>query len=377
MAIAILAGCGGEEASTPPPAAPTAAPASAAPVAAATAEAPPPAPKPSLADLEKKTVSEWYTAFNAHDTAKLGSLYAADGVNTRTGPGGWGEGKTGPDAIGKGYAGLFMSFPDLKASAIRVFQKGDLVAIQWAAAGTNSGEMMGAPATNKKAGIYGCDVMWFDDTGAIKRQESFHDDATSMRQIGKLPGKAREVAVLADKDPEWIVAAGTPDEDALVEKWKGTWPASWSKHDAKAYDAALNDDSEHIDYANPADTKGRAALIKEYETFAKTFPDMAATVEKAWGFAPNTVLAEVTFTGTQKGALGPLKASNKPVTVHVFEIDELKDGKLQKGYSYSNQTELLAAVGALPKPKAPKAGATDKPAAGPKAPAAEKPAPKM
>jgi steroid delta-isomerase-like uncharacterized protein len=369
VAIALLAGCGGEEAAAPPPAAPAAAPPAAPTAMGPSAEATPaPAPKPSLADLEKKALGDWYTAFNAHDASKLGSLYAPDGVTTRPGPGGWSEPRTGQDAIAKSFAGLFTGFPDLKAAPIRVFQKQDLVVVQWAAVGTNGGELMG-PASNKKAGLYGADVFWFDDSGAIKRHETFHDDVNTMRQLGKMPGKARDLAVLPDKDADWVVAAGTPDEDALVEKMKATWPATWSKRDGKAYDAVINDDSEHLDYGGPADFKGRAALMKEFETYAKAMPDMNATVDKGWGFAPGIVVAEFTFTGTLKGNLGPIKATNKEVTTHGLEIDELKDGKLQKGYTYANSMELLAAVGALPKPKAAKpegahkGAATDKPAA--------------
>jgi steroid delta-isomerase-like uncharacterized protein len=360
MMCTLLSACAEENAATPPPAtaASPATPPPTAPVAATPPTAAPEASKTSLADLEKKALADWYSAFNAHDAKKLASFYAADALSARTGPGGW-ETKEGPAGIEKGYGPVFAAFPDLKAAPVRVLQKNDLLVVEWAASGTNSGELNG-PATNKKAAIYGCDVFWFNDAGAIKRQESFHDDTTMLQQIGKMPGKARDLAVLPDKDAEWIVAAGTPEEDALVEKMKNTWPATWNKRDAKAYDAVLNDDSEHNDITIPASTKGRAALLKEFASVSKALPDMVTTIDKAWAFAPNIVVSEITFTGTMKGPLRTLKPTNKPVTIHALEIDELKAGKIQKGTTYSNGLELLAELNMLPKQGAPKGVAAEK-----------------
>jgi ketosteroid isomerase-like protein len=362
MAIAVLAGCGGGEAAAPPPAAPSAS-ASAAPAAptASTAEATPapaPTPKPALIDLEKKALADWYAGFNGHDAKKLGSLYAADAVSVRTGPGGWTDPVTGPDAIGNSFSGLFGAFSDLKAAPVRVLAKKDLVVVQWASTGTNDGEMMGPP-TKKKAAVYGCDIFWFDDAGAIKRQETFHDDSTILRQIGKMPGKAPKLAVIPDKDAEWVVAENTADEDGLVEKMKATWPATWSKHDAKGYEAVVTDDGEHIDYSVPAEFKGKTALLKEFDAYMKAMPDMNVTIEKAWGFPSGIVVAEFTAVGTLKGNLGPMKANGKTITFHGVDIDELKDGKMAKGYTYGNGLEILAAAGMLPKPPAAKAAKPD------------------
>ena len=70
--------------------------------------------------------------------------------------------------------------------------------------------------------------------------------------------------------------------------------------------------------------------------------------------------------------------------LHLRTVDEFKDGKMVKGTTYSNGTELLAAIGALPKPPAPKPGAAPagakpegaKPAAKPEGTKPAAPAPK-
>ena len=364
VTMPLLFACGGETASVPPatPAAPANPAASAAPPAETSAPAT--AAKPALADLEKKALTDWYAAFNAHDTKKLMPLYSADAIAASPGPGGWHEVKGG-EAIASAFAPIFAALPDLKAAPVRILQKNDLVVVEWAATGTNTGDFMGGPPTNKKTGILGADVFWFAPDGLITRTESFHDQATIAQQLGKMPGKAREIATLPAGDPVWVMATGMADEDRLVDQWKNTWPAAWSKHDVKGYGDVINDDSVHIALHGPVDYVGRAALIKEFQMNMKAFPDFTATIDKAWGFAPDTVVAEMTFTGTMKGAMGPFKATNKTGSSHGLEIDEMKAGKVQRGVTYENGMEFLASIGALPKPadkNAKASGPADKPA---------------
>ncbi len=211
-------------------------------------------------------------------------------------------------------------------------------------------EFRGA-ATNKKTGVHGGDVFWFDESGAIVRQESFSDEVTLMRQLGKWPGKAPERAALPSQDAAWIVATDAPEEDALVEVMKSTWPATFSKRDLTAYGAALNDDAERVDFATPSDVKGRAALVKDFQTTAKAMLVWNATIDKAWGFAPGLVVSEFTTTATLKARSHSVLAANQSVTQHGLEIDELKDGKLQRSLSYADGAELLSAAGALAKDK--------------------------
>ena len=364
MTMPLFFACGGETASVPPAAGPE-------PATPAASAAPPPvetppatAAKPALADLEKKAITDWYAAFNAHDTKKLMPLYSADAVAASPGPGGWHETKGG-EAISSGFAPLFASMPDLKAAPVRILQKSDLVVVEWAATGTNTGDIMGGPPTNKKAGILGADVFWFAPDGLITRSESFHDQATIAQQLGKMPGKPRDIATLPAGEPVWVMATGMADEDRLVDQWKSTWPAAWNKHDVKAYGDVINDDSAHIPLDSPVDYVGRAALIKEFQMNMKAFPDLTNSIDKAWGFAPDTIVAEMTFTGTMKGSMGPLKATNKSGSSHGLEIDEMKAGKVQRGVTYANGMEFLSSIGALPKPadkNAKAAAPTDKPA---------------
>jgi hypothetical protein len=46
--------------------------------------------------------------------------------------------------------------------------------------------------------------------------------------------------------------------------------------------------------------------------------------------------------------MGTIKASNKPVSTRMLDIQLLKDGKCTKEWSYSNGADMLIQIGAMP-----------------------------
>ena len=339
--------CGGEDAAAPPPQAPPPPPpvATAHPTPAPATDAPAPAPKPSFADLQKKAATGMIDALNSHDPAKVLALAAPDGVTVSTGPGGVHEVKTAD--TGPNLAMWFSAFPDLKFVATRVFQRPDVIAVEWVSSGTLSGDLMGHKANGKKAGVKGIDLLWVDSNGAVTRDEGYFDQATLMQQLGFAPGQPRAVPDLPTTDAEWIVAQGTPDEDKLVTTLETTgWPTAWSKHDKKMYEASVKDESAHYEIASPTDFKGKAALMQEYATYAKAIPDAAVKVASGWAFGKYVIL-KFAFGGTMKGPIGPFKPTNKAFLIHGLDVDEMSDGKYVNAWTYSNGMELLEQVGAL------------------------------
>jgi steroid delta-isomerase-like uncharacterized protein len=303
--------------------------------------------KATREDLQKRTVGEWFSAFNAHDAKRLATLYQPDAPMGRPAVGGWAEVKASDEAE-KSFAMIFESFPDLKAAAARVYQGEDVVVVEWAAAGTNDGEFFGAP-THKKTAVWGCDLLWLAEDGRIKREDTFRDDLTIMQQLGKAPGRPRELGAWPEGGPRWLADAGAAATRDRIEMMKRTWPTAWTTHDSKAYGALLNEDCEHDDMSTAVDYKGRAALLKELDGYVASLPDLRVTIDRAWAFDSNVVVAEFTLTGTMKGRIGPFRPTNKEVVMHGLDIDELRDGKLQRAITYSNGLEFLAAVGAIPK----------------------------
>jgi steroid delta-isomerase-like uncharacterized protein len=311
------------------------------------AAAPPPAPKPTLAELERNALTQQWSAFAARDLATFFATYAPDASFVEPGPGGLRQ-TTLADT--KAYMeSIFKAFPDATFKATRVFQKGDVVIYEWVATGTDRGGFMGDGPTGKSIGFRAATVDWFGDDGKIKHELNIVDDTTLAQQLGKMPGKARARVASPAGEPEWNVSKDPDAEAKWVETAKATWwPATWTKKDRKGYQANLGDGSAHYEIASPNDYVGVPALMAEYDAYAKALPDSAVTIDDAWAVG-NVVILQFTFGGTMKGPIGPFKPTNRPLTIHGLDIDEVSDsGRMGNMVTYSNGLELLAGVGALP-----------------------------
>ena len=349
------ASCGGEAEQVPgptPPPAPTASATAAASVTATAtvvATTPPPVVRRPLADLQRDAVKNMLAAFAAHDGKKIAALYTDDVVSGAPGPLGWTE-ERGKVAVEAGHTKLFAGFPDMKWMSPRVFVKGDVIIQEWVSNGTHTGDLGEMKASGKPTGIHGVSVCWFTEDGLIKKDSTYYDGATIAIQTGSMPGKARAVPQLPAGEPTWVTSAGTPEEQKRVDAAKAMYAAFEGK-DEKAFAALLDKDALHVGYSQPEDKKGVKAATDGHKAMHKAFPGFKNTVTNAWAFG-DLVIAEVTMSGTHEGALGPLKATKKPFTVHSLDIVTFgKDDKITRLESYSSSLELLGQLGALDAPK--------------------------
>ena len=58
--------------------------------------------------------------------------------------------------------------------------------IEFTGRGTNTGELMGMPATNKGIDVIVCDVIEVRD-GKVYREREYYDQLTMMQQLGVIP----------------------------------------------------------------------------------------------------------------------------------------------------------------------------------------------
>jgi ketosteroid isomerase-like protein len=310
-------------------------------------------------------------AFNAHDPAKLADTYSADAIVSSPAPEGWKDQKK--DDVEKMHAKLFDNVEGAAMGIVRGFQKGDTAVVEWIGTGTSK-------KTGKKAGFRAASVMWFDDSGLIKKEHDYLDGATIAIQTGMAPGKARDLVTLPTGDALWIVAKGDASESKIEDNVKDGFRMSLSRG-RKAFEENLTPDFVHEDIASPMNYRGRDEAMKEFDMLVKALPTDSVSIDKAWGVT-NFALAEFTLKTKHKGQLGALKATGKAVTIHGLDINEFNGDKLAKVTSYTNSIEYLVQIGAMPDPSkmgekndnAGKPGKTDKKDAGtaPKAPPPKK-----
>jgi len=78
------------------------------------------------------------------------------------------------------------AMPDMTFRVNQMVAEGDLVAVYWTAAGTNTQAGMGFPATGKKLKINGMTLFRFK-AGKISEEWNFWDMLSVMKQAGLLP----------------------------------------------------------------------------------------------------------------------------------------------------------------------------------------------
>jgi len=347
----LVAACGGEE---KPPVTPTPAPtttATPAPTTTTTAEAPKEEPKKSFAEMAAATMKGYPEALNSGDAKKVASFYTDSAVVKFAGM----PDLTGRDAIQSMWEKNFAAFSKSKSNASRVFSKGNIVIVEWVWAATNTGEMMGMKATEKPVGVNGADVMWLDESnGLIKEQHTYMDMGTIMSQLGVSKQKARPVATVPSGMPQMFDSKGTPDEAKNTDAFKAETAALENKKEAD-FLANIADNAEYDDYTQPQTMKGKADAKKFLKEMNTGFPDAKFNIANTWAFG-DFVISEGTMTGTQKGSFFGIPATKKSVTVHNLDIQQFKDGKMVKGWSYGNGAEMAMQLGLMPKPGEGKPG---------------------
>ena len=233
----------------------------------------------------------------------------------------------------------------------KTFTNGNTTAFEWVVTGKNDGPLPGqAKPTGKQIGIAGVSVATFDDAGLIREEHRYVDTPTVLSQLDPKAkaGTFRAPLTLPTAAPEAYVAKGTPEEAKTLAQAKALYTAFEGKKEADVI-ALVTDDTTIDDFTMPATTKGTKGIKDYVDSFWKTFPDVAQ-VKPVQFAAGDYVVTEGTFTGTQKGALGPIKATNKPVSMRFVDIFQFKDGKVVRGDSFGNSAEILVAVGAMQPP---------------------------
>ncbi|MEQ8219672.1 MAG: ester cyclase [Arenibacter sp.] len=76
------------------------------------------------------------------------------------------------------------AFPDFKVNLDKTVIDGNKAYLNWTCTGTNKGEFMGNPPTNKKIETHGFSVWMFDTEGKAAREDAFYDNLVVYEQLG-------------------------------------------------------------------------------------------------------------------------------------------------------------------------------------------------
>ena len=132
--------------------------------------------------------------------------------------------------------------------------------------------------------------------------------------------------------------------ELLAERWR----TGWLEADAKAFAACC---SASVQYEDPLATEpleGLDALARHAERLHEAFPDLrieqtaGAVVDGAHGCLPWRLI------GTHRGAIGPLPATKRFVTIHGVHYVELADGRVRRARGFFDLYDAAIQLGLLP-----------------------------
>lgn len=84
-------------------------------------------------------------------------------------------------------AGYHAAFPDSKTTVLNLVAEGDKVIAHSRYTGTNTGDFMGMPATNKAVSIEQVDIIRFDAAGKGVEHWAVIDQLSMLQQLGVIP----------------------------------------------------------------------------------------------------------------------------------------------------------------------------------------------
>ena len=133
-----------------------------------------------------KTVSRRFfeEVFGQGKLNMLDELIATDHVNS--GPGTLPGLPTGPEGTKQLVTVYRNAFPDIHFTIDEQIAEGDKVVTRWTAHGTNTGELVGIPATGKSSTVTGLTVDNFAN-GKIANSWGIFDQFGMMQQLGVIP----------------------------------------------------------------------------------------------------------------------------------------------------------------------------------------------
>jgi steroid delta-isomerase-like uncharacterized protein len=258
----------------------------------------------------------------------------------------------GKDALLGMIKGMQEGWSDTKREGVLVFASGNRVVTIDLMTGTNTGEFMGAPATNKKVGMLMVHSYELNKEGKIQTQTAYMDHLTMMGQLGAHKNLHRTAMEPTGKNAEPIVSAGDDKEKAnlaLVAAMDER--LSSGKTDEVlamlAEDFVLSDQSMHEDL-----DKMKMRLLVTAR--AKAFPDLTQNTEWAIACGDYVVRAD-SFSGTNTGDVPEMgmKATNKHLEIRELAVFHIADGKAKQIWAFSNGMAVQVQLGLMKPPPAP------------------------
>lgn len=275
---------------------------------------------------------------------------------------------TGADSVIGYYTDMRKAMPDFKLEPQLVLVSGRNILAITLMTGKQTGPLKAQAgelkASDKTVGMLTLHHVKTNDDNKATEEWEYSDNKTMLGQLGLLPKEqgATRAPLAAAAPPIVLVTKDDAKETSnldLVHKGDDAFNA----HKSGDLVALWADDANESDQASDKDNKGKAAIEGNLKGLFSAFPDVKIQVPNAFA-AGDYVIVEGKLTGTHKGALGPIKPTNKQVEISYAEVFKVKDGKIAEVTRFRNDMAMAAQLGLLG--ETPKDAPKDAPKAPPK-----------
>lgn len=124
---------------------------------------------------------------------------------------------------------------------------------------------------------------------------------------------------------------------------------AWNDHDIDSILEFFTEDGVYEDVAAARINRGKAEIRTFIEETFTVFPDFHLANDATPVGGPDGRFGlEWTMTGTHKGPLGPLPATNKSFSIRGASSGEIEDEKIKRNSDYWNLADFLVQIGILP-----------------------------
>ncbi len=249
----------------------------------------------------------------------------------------------GREALVASAKNLLSQFSDARQTDVRMWTKGHTLVLQWVQTATHK-------ASGKPVGFSGLEIFTFNDDGLVVTDHTYTDIETIMEQTGEYKGQKAAPPVLSPPSApvELHSAKNDATEDANAAAIVAT-NAAWFKKDDKTFLGSFTDD--FVSYSASGKQHDKKFLVGNLAAVRKAV-DATALKDVNVIAVEDFTINEEEGSYTQKAAYSfdgyKLPNTKKSATTHSVEIDQWKDGKIVKSWSWENGLEMDAQLGTGP-----------------------------
>jgi len=238
---------------------------------------------------------------------------------------------------------LFGAFDDRSLALERIWMTDSSQALAWVLSGVQNRDWMGVPASHKRFAVKGLSLLWTKDDGSISDIHVYLDEALLRAQLGVGPADLQKLPppAIPSGPPQVVEQADTPQEVANLGMLRGMIDALEDNKPA-VYLASVTDDVEIHGLEHAAPARGKDAVRAYFDTMRRSIGQLDTLAQGGFG-AGDWAILEYSISGVQLAPLDTVPfVRGGVIRVHLVDVAQLHNGKVQKLYRYDDPGEVAA-----------------------------------